>query len=154
MSHYGFDKLVDLFEAMPSTVRVLYPADGEWVVQLADSSNAQWKNDDEITDHFVVDVDEEDDDDGDGEGAVPKDGALEDTTSGPPPHVARVSKTSQSYLRQVDGEGVAVEGQSADGIPSEVAKVKNESNRSKTEIQNRRFATFKSLDFERLLSCR
>ena len=44
VSHYGFDKLVDLFEAMPFTVRVLYLPDGEWVLQLTDSARTQGPN--------------------------------------------------------------------------------------------------------------
>ena len=161
VAHYGFEKLVDLFEAMPSTVRVLYPPDGEWLIELTDSARAQWDNDhdDHDVNVGVVDVEDEDDDE-DGKVAVSKGHTADAMTAPPLAPFSRVGTRLPGFLMQaftlVDRKGVPVGNKSGDDklASKEVGGEKDDSNRDKTEIKNRRFAAFKSLDFERLLSCR
>ena len=158
VSHYGFEKLLDLFEAMPSTVRVLYPPDGEWLIELTDSARAQWDNDHDDVNVGVVDVEDENDD----EDAVSKDNTAGAMTAPPFAPFTRlpVPKPSPGFLRQdftlVDRKGVPVGNKIGDDklASKEVGEEEEDSNRDKTETQKRRFAAFKSLDFERLLSCR
>lgn len=146
VAHYGFDNLVDLFEAMPSTVRVPF-VDGELVIQLTDSARAQWNNDEDEApvNVGVVDVDDEDEDittapptpiyklapkpaeqENDGEEAVSKNDDVEDITTAPSAHVDKKSANDKPRML-----APKVAGQEHD-----------------------RFAAFNSLDFGRLLSCR
>ena len=159
VSHYGFEKLADLFEAMPSTVRLLYPPDGEWLIELTDSARAQWDNDHDHDDVNVgvVDVEDENDD----EDAVSKDNTAGAMTAPPFAPFTRlpVPKPSPGFLRQdftlVDRKGVPVGNKIGDDkLASKEVGEEEDSNRDKTETQKRRFAAFKSLDFERMLSCR
>ena len=159
VSHYGFEKLVDLFEAMPSTLRVLYPPDGEWLIELTDSARAQWDNDhgDDDVNVGVVDVEDEDDDE-DGGGAVSKGHTAGAMTAPPLAPFSRVPKPSPGFLRQdltLSLKNVPVGNKIGDDkLASKEVGEEEDSNRDKTETQKRRFAAFKSLDFERLLSCR
>ena len=170
-SHYGFDKLTDLFEAMPSTLRILYPPDGEWLIELAECSNGT-----NVENNVVIDVDDEDD------GAAWKVVMAKETTNtAPPPPFATIPKHSpseafttvdrpsqslqDSTLVVVGGtkakppkvEAFENENKSAENKSSEVVEEKEETEQIQIEVQKQRsavFKAFKSLDFERLLSCR
>ena len=171
-SHYGFDKLTDLFEAMPSTLRILYPPDGEWLIELAECSNGN-----NVENNIVIDVDDDDD------GAASKVETAKETTNTAPPlppfatipkhslseaftTVDRQSQSLQdSTLVVVGGTKVKLpkveafenEQKSSENKSSEVVEEKEETEQIQIEVQKQRsavFKAFKSLDFERLLSCR
>ena len=165
-SHYGFDKLTDLFEAIPSTLRILYPPDGEWLIELVGSNSGT-----DVENNVVIDVDDEDD------GAASKiETAKETTNTAPPPPFATIPKNSpseaftrvdrpskslqDSTLVVVGGTKVKlpkVEAFENENISSDVMEEKEETEQIQIEVQKQRsavFKAFKSLDFERLLSCR
>ena len=175
VSHYGFDKLTDLLEAMPATLRILYPPDGEWLIELAERGSGT-----DVENAIVIDVDDEDD------GAASKLETAKETNMAPPPPFARIpkhspsdaftivdrdcSRPSHSFNRRdsstvVGGTKVKLpqveafenENKVAENKSSEVVEEKEETKEIQIETQKQSsavFKAFKSLDFERLLSCR